>query len=82
MMYTVLYMPSTRTQIYLTTEQRARLDALGKREGRTLAELVRRAVDAYLVRAAPDAGEALAATFGALPGLEVPSRDEWDRGRG
>jgi len=73
-------MAATRTQIYLTEQQRARLDALGRREGKALAELVRDAVDEYLEHAAPDAEEALGATFGALPALEVPPRDEWDRG--
>jgi predicted DNA-binding protein len=80
MRYTALYMAATRTQIYLTAEQRGRLDALGRREGKALAELVRDAVDAYLEQAAPDADTALAATFGALPRLEVPGREEWDRG--
>jgi hypothetical protein len=79
-LYTALYMAATRTQIYLTEEQRARLDALGRREGKPLAALVRDAVDEYLDHSAPDPGAALDATFGALPRLEVPSRDEWDRG--
>lgn len=75
-------MPSARrTQIYLTREQRARLDALARRDGKSLAELVREALDAYLARAAAVPPElALGQTFGALPGLEVPSRDEWDGG--
>jgi len=73
-------MSSLRTQIYLTREQRARLDELRERDGRTLAELIREALDAYLASAAPRPDEALARTFGALPDLEVPSRDEWDRG--
>jgi hypothetical protein len=77
-LYTPLYMAgSTRTQIYLTAQQRARLDALGRREDKALAELVREAVDLYLARSAPDAAEALAATFGALPKIEAPSRDAW-----
>jgi hypothetical protein len=82
LLYAALYMPpATRTQIYLTAEQRERLDALGRREGKTLAELVRAAVDEFLATAAPDPEAALAATFGALPELEVPTRegDEWDR---
>jgi hypothetical protein len=82
LLYAALYMPpATRTQVYLTAEQRERLDALGRREGKTLAELVRAAVDDYLASAAPDPEAALAATFGALPELEVPPRDadEWDR---
>jgi predicted DNA-binding protein len=79
-MYTALYMPSLRTQIYLTSEQRTRLDALRRREHRSLAELIRAAIDDYLAKAVPDTREALDATFGALPDLTVPSRDEWDRG--
>jgi predicted DNA-binding protein len=73
-------MAATRTQIYLTASQRERLDALGHREGKPLAELVRDAVDEYLAHTLPDTGAALEATFGALPDLDVPSRDEWDRG--
>jgi len=72
-------MASMRTQIYLTDEQRTRLDVLGKREGKALAALVRDAVDEYLDHSVPDAETALAATFGVLPELEVPSRDEWER---
>jgi len=81
LMYSVLYMAgATRTQVYLTPEQRERIDALRKREGRSLAEVVRTALDAYLGVEHVDAETALRETFGALPGLEVPSRDEWDRG--
>ena len=69
------YMAAVRTVIYLTKEQRARLDALGRREDKALAALVREAVDQYLDHDAPDADAALAATFGALPDFEVPSRD-------
>jgi predicted DNA-binding protein len=74
----MLYM-SKRTQISLTDEQRRRLDERARREGRSLAALIREAVDRYL-EAGPDQAEALAATFGALPTFWVPSRDEWDRG--
>lgn len=70
---------ATRTQIYLTATQRAELDALRRRDGKTLAELVREAVDAYLIGTGPSVEEALDATRGALPDLDVPSRDEWDR---
>jgi predicted DNA-binding protein len=73
-------MAATRTQIYLTAAQRARLDALGRQEGKPLAALVREAVDEYLDHVQLDPAAALDATFGALPELEVPSRDEWDRG--
>ena len=47
-MYTALYMAATRTQIYLTTEQRRRLDDRGRQTGLGLAEMIREAVDAYL----------------------------------
>ncbi len=73
-------MSSTRTQIYLTSHQRARLDEVARREGRSLADVIREAVDAYLLDAGPGSRRALDATFGALPDLEVPARDEWDRG--
>ncbi|TMD15889.1 MAG: ribbon-helix-helix protein, CopG family [Chloroflexi bacterium] len=73
-------MASRRTQIYLTVEQRRRLDERRRREKRTLAELVREAVDGYLADRSADAATALSSTFGALPELRVPSRDEWDRG--
>jgi predicted DNA-binding protein len=66
-----------RTQIYLTDEQRARLDELAERRQVTMAEVVRRAIDSYL-----ETDNDLDATFGAAPGLRetVPSRDEWNRG--
>lgn len=73
-------MSSTRTQVYLTDQQRDRIDAIVDAEGVTLAEVVRRALDEYLERNVSDAGPALASTFGTEPDLAVPSRDEWDRG--
>lgn len=73
-------MAATRTQIYLTSEQRARLDELTRKEGRALASLIREAVDAYLEGAGPGTEDALSETFGAIPDLRVPSRDEWSRG--
>jgi hypothetical protein len=79
-LYTALYMPATRTQVYLSSEQRAKIDAVRAREGKTLAEIVREALDAYLTEEPEDPREVLRATFGSLPDLEVPSRDEWDRG--
>lgn len=78
MLYAALYMAALRTQIYLTAEQRERLDALGRQHGKALAELVREAVDAYLAHA-PSPHGALDATFGRLPDLDVPTREEWDR---
>ncbi len=73
---------STRTQIYLTNEQRKKLDVRGRREDKTLAQLIREAVDRYLESEVGDPDEVLEATFGALPDLKVPDRGEWDRGYG
>jgi hypothetical protein len=78
-MYTALYMPSIRTQIYLTDDQRRRLDVRGRRMGTPMARMIREAVDAYLAEDQPDVQAALDETFGSLPALELPSRDEWDR---
>jgi predicted DNA-binding protein len=66
-----------RTQVYLTEEQRARVDQLAQRKHVTMAEIVRRALDAYL-----DMDDDFDATFGAARGVRamVPSRDEWARG--
>ncbi len=70
---------STRTQIYLTKEQRRRLDARRKREGKTLAAVVRDAVDAYVGGASREEIQAaLDKTFGVDPNFTVPSRDEWE----
>lgn len=67
---------ATRTQIYLTDEQRARLSERARAAGRPVSELVREAVDAMLA-----ADDDLDATFGSAPGIgsRVPSRDEWER---
>lgn len=76
-------MPATRTQVYFTEEQRKQLDELAHREGKTMAQLVREAVDAYLDRkVVADYDAVLEATFGSMPDLEVPPRSEWDRGYG
>jgi predicted DNA-binding protein len=75
-------MSATRTQVYLTAEQRKKLDVRGRREDKTLAQLIREAVDRYLENEVGDPDEVLEATFGALPDLQVPDRAEWDRGYG
>jgi predicted DNA-binding protein len=72
-------MSSTRTQVYFTDEQRQRIDRVAQAEGITMAEVVRRAVDAC-VTADADPASALAATFGSVPEASVPSRDMWRRG--
>ena len=74
----LMYMPSTRTQIYLTEEQRVGLDRIVRRRRVPLAAVIREAVDRYLADSEPDLSDALAATFGAMPDLEVPPREEWD----
>lgn len=87
MLYTALYMPATRTQVYLTAEQRRQIDELRARDGRTLADVVRSALDDYLAAHGPASAErrraelqrALDETFGIAPDLEVPPREQWDR---
>ena len=79
MMYTAVYMASKRTQLYLTEEQRRRLDDMGARKGKKMAEMVREAVEVYLAAPHADVVAALDATFGTAPDIEIPSRDEWDR---
>ena len=81
-LYTALYMaqaPKLRTQIYVTAEQRHRLDEIARREDKAMAEVIREAIDAFLSGGPADPSRALDATFGASPNLTVPSRDEWDR---
>ncbi len=74
-------MPSLRIEVHLTPEQRRRLDERAKRDRRSRAAIVRDALDAYLLPNAPVEREAaLTGTFGALPTLHVPSRNEWGRG--
>ena len=72
-------MSSTRTQVYLTDEQRERIDRVAAAEGLSMAQVIRRAVDEYLDDR-PDPGAALAATFGAIPHATAPPRDAWSRG--
>jgi predicted DNA-binding protein len=88
MLYTALYMAtSTRTQVYLTAEQRQRIDELRAHDGRTLAEVIRTALDEYLATQGPVVEEARRAdlqrvldeTFGSMPDLKYPDRDAPDR---
>lgn len=67
---------ATRTQIYLTEEQRVRLAERAHRQGVAMSQLIRDAVDALL--ASEDDFEM---TYGAAPALagRVPPRSEWDR---
>jgi hypothetical protein len=78
---------ATRTQVYLTAEQRRQIEELRAHEGRTLAEVIRTALDEYLAAHGPAAEEARRAemqrvfdeTFGSMPDLEYPDRDAADR---
>ena len=82
-MYNVMYMGAQRTQIYLTAEQRARIDAECVRTGVSLAEVIRIAVDEYLAARDDDEyREVLRRTFGAIPDMPYPDRSDWDRGYG
>ncbi len=68
--------------MYLTQEQRNRIEELRARDGRSLAEVIRAALDAYLQPSEPtleDRQRALDETFGSMPDLQAPPRAEWDR---
>ncbi len=67
-----------RTQIYLTADQRRELDAISLRQGSSLAELIREAVDEYLEVRPGDLDDALTASFGAARHAVAPARSEWD----
>ncbi|MDP4013157.1 MAG: CopG family transcriptional regulator [Candidatus Nanopelagicales bacterium] len=73
-------MTATRTQIYLSDEQRRRIDKICRDAGVPMAEVIRDAVDRYLEAEFPNPDDALKETFGADPAIDVPPRGEWDRG--
>lgn len=81
---------ATRTQVYLTQEQRQQIEELRAHDGRTLAEVIRAALDEYLAthgRLAADQELAkrqrvLDKTFGSMPDFPYPDRGDWDRGYG
>ena len=66
--------------MYLTVEQRPRIDSFTKVTGLSLAQVVRRALDEYLANQNADVEAALAETYGADPDALTPGRDEWQRG--
>lgn len=74
-------MSAIRTQIYLTPDQRLWINELAGVQGVTMAEIVRRALDAYLLTGHADANATLARTFGAAPDAGYPDREGWDRGQ-
>jgi hypothetical protein len=73
----MMYM-ATRTQIYLTDEQRAGLRDRARVRGVPMSELIREAIDTMLAQE-----DDFDATFGSVRDLadRVPTRDEWDRAR-
>ncbi len=73
-----------RTQIYLDEEQDRLLRERAREAGVTKSELIRRALSAFLGKkpSRAEMQEVLDRTFGAIPKLTVPPRDEWDRGYG
>lgn len=57
-----------RTQVYLTSEQKARLEALARARSVPMADVVRDAVDQYLAASEPrDLLAAINKTFGTVP---------------
>ena len=70
----MVYM-AVRTQVYLTEEQRARLNDRAHRQGVGMAHVIREAIDSFLAT-----DDDIEATFGAAPdiGRSIPSRAEWD----
>ena len=73
-----------RTQIYLDEEQDRRLQARANASGVTKSALIREAIEQFLKRRSRrvDLQTHLDATFGSMKDIEVPSRDEWERGYG
>ena len=76
-MCSAMYMSALRTQIYLSPERRAPIDDYSRRTHKSMAEVIREALDTYLDGAAPDQRAALEQTFGALPDLTVPPQSGW-----
>ncbi len=76
MMYMRADERAVRTQIYLTPEQREGLNARARSEGKTMAQVIRDAVDRHLDE---DLKAILDRTFGMYPDFEVPPRSEWNR---
>ncbi len=82
-MYNVMYMGSTRTQIYLTEELRSKVDAECQRTGKSLAQVIRDALQEYLAaRSTEDYQRVLDETFGSIPDMPYPDRSEWYRAHG
>ena len=66
-----MHMFTERTQVLLTPEQRARLERIARREGRSVGALIREAVEAYTAPRAQPRDEALKA----LVAMDAPVAD-------
>jgi hypothetical protein len=62
-----------RTQIQLSSEQARRIRAMARREGVSMAEIIRRAVDALPTTAAPEREALWASAAGALGAFRDPN---------
>lgn len=73
-----------RTQIYLEDDQDRQVQARARADGTTKSAVIRAAIDQFLKRRSrrDDLRAHLDATFGSMPSIEIPGRDEWDRGYG
>jgi len=68
-------MGAIRTQIYLTERQRKALDARRRRERKTLAAVIRDAIDAYIgTPATAETQRIVDASFGSIPDFKIPPR--------
>jgi predicted DNA-binding protein len=83
-MYIVQDALMVRTQIYLTDEQKRQLERLAAARGKKQSEMIREAIDGYLVRQKPEDWKA---AFEAVRGMwtdggDFDARDlrsEWER---
>lgn len=53
-----------RTQIYLLESQKEKLDALAKKNGKSVAEIIREAVDMYMTECKKNTEDPIVKTFG------------------
>lgn len=78
-------MAMTRTQIYLTREQHRRVQAVAGAQARTMADVIREAVEEYLVRRTSDADPLLdlvaLGRSGIADGAVSHDRDVYDEDR-
>jgi metal-responsive CopG/Arc/MetJ family transcriptional regulator len=71
-------MSMTRTQIYLPEDLRRRVDQRADVEGKSMAEVVREALENHLAQPR-DVQDLLDETFGSVVDAWAPPREEWDR---